>query len=146
MNRILSKFSLVIGLTLITAGVWAQTNTKALSASIPFDFIVNNKLVPAGTYTVTPQGGRSEIVKLSNRAQNEQLFSFITPESESKWEGSALVFHKYGDRYFLSEIRCQNCSMNSVLPLSKTEKWAKIESQGTAMVPIAESDVLVAMK
>jgi hypothetical protein len=146
MNRILSKFSLVIATTLIATGVWAQTSAKSLSATIPFDFIVNNQLVPAGTYTITSDGSRSEVVKIADRTQNEHLFSFVLPEASDKWQGNSLVFHKYGDRYFLSEIRCQNCSMNSSLPLSKTEKWARIETQGSAMVPISESDVLVALK
>src|SRR5262252_5434680 len=105
MNRILSKFSLVIALTLITAGVWAQTQTKAMRATIPFDFVINNKLVPAGTYTVSSEATRSEIVKFSNPAGNEQMFSTVVPESPSNSQGNALVFHKYGDRYFLSEIR-----------------------------------------
>ncbi len=146
MNRILSKFSLVIALTLITAGAWAQAEVKSLSATIPFDFIVNNKLVPAGTYRISTDASRTEVVKLSDPAQNEQLFSFVQPENSNKDQRNELVFHKYGDRYFLSEIRCQNCLLNSTLPLSKTEKWARLEAQGTAMVPLAENDVLVALK
>lgn len=143
MKRILSKFSLVIASTLITAGVWAQS--PSLKATIPFDFMVNNRTLPAGTYTVSSEN--RSIVKLSDPSQKgAQVFGFVLPETATKDQGNALVFHKYGDRYFLSEIRSQNSALNSSLPITKAEKWAKIQAQDVAVTQWPAGDVLIALK
>lgn len=145
MNRILSKFSLVIATTLITAGVWAQAQTQALQATIPFDFMVNNRILPAGTYTVSSEN--RSIVRFSDPTQKgAQMFGVVSPETATTDRGNALVFHKYGDRYFLSEIRCQNSRLNSSLPETKAEKWAKIQTQDAAVTQWPASDVLIALK
>jgi hypothetical protein len=145
MNRILSKFSLVIASTFITAGVWAQAQTPALKATIPFDFMVNNKTLPAGTYIVSSENGM--VVRLSDPSKKgAQVVGLVQPEIATKDRGNALVFHKYGDRYFLSEIRSQNSVLNSSLPETKAEKWAKIQAQDTAVTQWPSNDILVALR
>lgn len=146
MNRILSKFSLIIAMGLVTAGAWAQSPTGSLKATIPFDFTVNNTIVPAGTYMVSSENYRGHIVLLSNPAEKTRMFGVTVPESAKRGQRNALVFHKYGDRYFLSEIRCNGCAINSSLPVTKAEQWAKVHALDTADIPVVESDVLIALK
>lgn len=147
MNRILSKFSLVIASTLITAGVWAQTQTATLRAKIPFDFMVNNKVLPAGTYILKSEGATHTVVELSDATQKgAQVFEVVSPEATKQGQKNALVFHKYGDRYFLSEIRCENYALNSSLPESKAEKWAKTQTQDAAVTQWPAGDILIALK
>jgi len=40
---------------------------------------------------------------------------------------STLVFDKYGDQYFLSEILCGPASINASLPPTKSEKQARMQ-------------------
>ena len=146
MNRILSKFSLVIASTLITAGVWAQS--PAVKATIPFDFTVNNTTVPAGTYTVSEESMTGNILKFSAGSQHVDMLAAVLP-TEAKTKGrDVLVFHKYGDHYFLREIRCQSCAMNSYLPESKAERWQRIQAQDSVakIAPPSATDVLIALR
>jgi hypothetical protein len=58
-----------------------------------------------------------------------------------------MVFHKYGNQYFLSEIRsADSSSMNLRLPVWKAEKRARMQTQETAAAagPFS-SDVVVAL-
>jgi hypothetical protein len=145
MKRIFSKFSLVVASTLITSGVWAQAQTKALKATIPFDFTVNNKTLPAGTYTVKSED--SIVVSFSDPSQKgAQVLGVVQPETAKKDQGNALVFHRYGDRYFLSEIRSQNSALNSSLAITKSEKLAKIQTQDTAVTQWPSNDIMVALR
>ena len=50
MNRIRTAL-LGLGLFFVVSGVRAQEN--AVKANIPFDFVVGNKVLPAGEYMVT---------------------------------------------------------------------------------------------
>ncbi len=51
--------------------------------------------------------------------------SFVQPENTSTVTQGKLLFHKIGDRYFLSEIDCPAAAMTASLPTSKLEKKAR---------------------
>ena len=122
----------------ITAGVWAQS----VKATIPFDFTVNNTLVPAGTYTITSASSDHNVFRISDQKQVHLLSAALhNPGSGSK--ASVLVFHKYGNQYFLSQIRCDSASMNLRLPVWKAEKRARTQTE-VAGFPFS-SEVIVAL-
>jgi hypothetical protein len=50
------------------------------------------------------------------------------PSGDQKRKANQLVFHKYGNQYFLSEIRSQESAINVQLGTSKQEKWAREET------------------
>ena len=55
-----------------------------------------------------------------------------------------LVFHRYGNQYFLSEVRTTNGVMACHLSTSKQEKWAKAQTQEASLR--VNNDVLIALK
>jgi hypothetical protein len=138
MKRTIAAIALFAASIFITAGVWAQS----VKATIPFDFTVNNTLVPAGTYTITSASSDHNVIRISDQKQVHLLSAALhNPGSGSK--ASVLVFHKYGNQYFLSQIRCDSASMNLRLPVWNAEKRARTQTE-VAGLPFS-SDVIVAL-
>jgi hypothetical protein len=137
MKRITSALALFVASLFITAGVWAQ----AVKATVPFDFTINNTTVPAGTYIISSTS--ADVLRISDQKHVHLLTTAIMDSSNSD-KGNVLVFHKYGNQYFLSEIRSKDSSMNLRLPVWKTEKQARAAQTQVAGIPLS-SDVLVAL-
>lgn len=103
-------FSAVVPLCLValifTAPVRAQLPGTAMRASIPFDFIVNGKTLPAGKYEIRriddePTG---LVIRNINEKKDNVMLSTEPVEERTVPRKSLLVFHNYGDSYFLSEV------------------------------------------
>ncbi len=116
MKRIIA-IALFAASSLAAAGnLSAQDHT--VRANIPFDFTVNNNVLPAGTYTISSlspnavevRNGNGHIAELS-LVQNDDKRS-TTP---------VLVFQRYGSQYFLHEILAAN-ALNVAVPRSKREQ------------------------
>ena len=138
MKRITAIALFVIAAFITTGRAVAQD--RAVRATVPFDFTVGDKLLPAGTYTITTAS--SDVIELRNYDRRIAILSTATPDSKESRNGSKLVFDKYGDQYFLSEILCQSASMNVNLPTSKAEKRARVQEAMLHSV----SEVFVAAK
>jgi hypothetical protein len=103
MKRTLRLFtSLAVLLTMIAATAQAQTEV----INIPFDFNVGNETLPAGEYVVRRNRSDSEPIWLiENRDGNAGAF-FITATVHARrtQNRTKLIFNKYGDQHFLSQI------------------------------------------
>ncbi len=121
MKRIASiaLFALV---SFVTVG-FASAQQRAVKADVPFDFTVGNKLVPAGTYTITADSKSSNVIEIRNRDEHVAVLSMTSPDDRQSKTGK-LVFTRYGDQYFLSEILCASADMNMAVPASKAERRA----------------------
>ncbi|PYT32857.1 MAG: hypothetical protein DMG58_09225 [Acidobacteria bacterium] len=69
---------------------------------VPFDFMAGNHQFPAGGYTITSDASAGTVLV---RSQGEGPAAFIItyPAGENK-EQVRLVFNRYGDHYFLSQV------------------------------------------
>jgi len=114
----ISLFALVSSLTI---GI-ASAQERAVKADVPFDFTVGNKLVPAGTYTISAVS--YDVIEVQNSDNHVALLTTTTHDpNESK--ANKLVFDKIGDQYFLSEVLRSSADMNMSVPASKAEKRAR---------------------
>ena len=81
-------------------------STLGIRAKVPFDFIVGEKTFSAGTITTSgvnaSMAGSVSIRNLNSDQQVNRVGHRLTATDASN-EGK-LVFHKYGDRYYLAEI------------------------------------------
>jgi hypothetical protein len=92
-------------LTLSIAAI-VEAQSTGLRASIPFEFYVGDTLLPAGTYTVTPQGTSGAISLADNAGHSaSRLTNAVTGAHARSSAASALIFTVYGERHFLSEVR-----------------------------------------
>lgn len=99
---IVAVFSLL--LVLSSASVQAQSNRNSIN--IPFNFNVGQKTLPAGEYTVEPTRKDSQNVwLLENKNRHESVvFTTIPAWASVTQEQTKLVFNRYDDQYFLSQI------------------------------------------
>src|SRR5436853_4032098 len=82
----------------------AHAQSGPLMATIPFGFYSGDTLLPAGDYRIDPF--EKGVVKLFNRnTYTPMLVNTIAVRNSSREPVSAkLVFHRYGQDYFLSEM------------------------------------------
>lgn len=105
-----------------------------LSANIPFDFYVSDRLFPAGTYTVAPET-RQEAIRLFDNRGNS-VFVMTQSQTENKSINlSRLVFHRYGDSTFLASIFWEGYKTGRNLATSKAEK--KLAQSASPSAPVA---------
>lgn len=137
MKRITS-IALFALISFVTIGS-ISAQERAVKANVPFDFTVGNKLVPAGTYTISSDSPNTILIQ--NGERHVAIFSSAYADDKPSNTGK-LVFHKYGDQYFLSEVLCSSVDMNLEIPTSKAEKRARVQE---ASINNA-SQVFVALK
>src|ERR1043166_2282578 len=83
----------------------AQLPGTAVRASIPFDFIVRGKTLPAGEYEIRRFSDAPDGLVISGiRNREHQMFETEPVNSWKTPNRSEIIFHRYGDSYFLSEV------------------------------------------
>jgi len=124
---------------LVTAG-GAMAQGRAVRATVPFDFTVGDKLLPAGNYEVSKPS--SSFVEIQNRDNHATALTTTTYSSHDSRQKAELVFNRYGNQYFLSEVLCETASINVTVPPSKLEKRARMQEAALHNT----SQVFVALK
>ncbi len=97
-NLYVSLTALVLALTVNVAFAQVQSRCKA---DVPFSFSVAQKSMEPGQYSIIVA---DHVLELRNTATNATVRLFAQPEDSAKPQATRLVFHKYGDRYFLAEV------------------------------------------
>jgi len=125
----LTMLSLVSMFTLCAAVASANAQlSNPIRAKIPFDFNVGDKKLPAGDYSFSRLSGASDnrVISISSADASTHLFqstfeaSVLTAKNKS-----ILVFHKYGDQYFLEQIWTGGEQEGTQLPESRGERTAR---------------------
>ena len=112
----------------------ARAHAQQVTFKVPFDFIVNNQVLPAGIYGVS-QTAQSAILIKTWDGRFHAMTSIFADDKQSYGVGK-LIFAKYGNQYFLREVLCSDVSMNVEIPKSKREKKARIQE---AQLPHSET-------
>lgn len=99
---------------------------QAVRATVPFSFTAGGAQFPAGVYTIIHDSPQMIRLKSEDK-QQRVIVSSIGAYPETIGDNK-LVFHKYGDRYFLSEVVNSASNLDVRLPISKLEKRAKTEN------------------
>jgi hypothetical protein len=108
--------------TLAVASVQAQ-DAGNMSVTIPFDFAVAGKKLPAGKYHVRRSiAGTRSVTEFQNSNATERLYLPPTHpvQSGTIQSASKLVFNRYGNQYFLSQVWI--AGRNSGEELTKTTR------------------------
>jgi hypothetical protein len=119
----------------------ALAQDHAARATIPFNFNVGDRWVPAGTYLMTSDMKNPEVVSIHSEDGKITLLS-VTQNDGRRLNADKLVFTKYGDQYFLHEILCSLCGINVAFPGSKHEKIARTRLEAGLFSP---TDVYLAL-
>jgi len=129
MIKKMTMLLLVATLTLISAAVSANGQTSRNQiANIPFEFTVGNHNLPAGKYEVAQMsfGGDAISVRSLTTGISAMRLSnaLVTTNTNSQ---AKLVFHRYGNSYFLAEVWNPGYATGRVLRRSSAEKAVRTE-------------------
>ena len=124
--------AVVLGCT----GLYAQTRA---TANIPFDFNVRGVTMPAGKYTLQRGSATSGSIKIFNN-DTQKAVLVLAPSTNSAYKGKAegsgkVIFHRYGDQYFFSEVWTPNGLKGGTLP-SKLERELQASATENHMASI----------
>ena len=103
---------LVLALTMLPLLASAQLNSsQRIVAQVPFEFAVGSKIVPAGEWVVQPATMDGRVLVIRNTEASAGVFSTSSlVESKKPSEKCTLIFHRYGNSYFLDWSETRRCS------------------------------------
>ena len=118
-----TMFLLLVTLSLVTAVVSAQAQgSRSEYADIPFDFKAGDKELPAGRYQVSQStSGEAVTVRgVENSISVVKMTNHLVQLDPAKT--SKLVFNRYGNQYFLSEVWIAGRSTGQQIRKTNAEK------------------------
>jgi hypothetical protein len=120
--NVVTKLGFLSVMTLMAATVQGQSSAKTFRANIPFDFAVSGKTMPAGEYSIgRPQNDAVlQISRVDGRSNSLRLT--IPVQSRSPKDRTMLVFHRYGDQYFLYQVWAAGEATGRQIFKSRTER------------------------
>jgi len=115
----------------ITAPARAQLPGTAMRANIPFDFIVNGKTLPAGNYEVKRLNDEPEglIIRSVDNKHDHAVFETESTQQNRMPRHDQIVFDRYGDTYFLSEVLTGGMETGRRLAPTRAERELKRETE-----------------
>ena len=130
-----AMFGLLAVMTIITAGASAKAQSLdyRLTANIPFEFSVADKKLPAGKYWISraQQSQGDMIVQIRSAQGNANVIRLTIPVNTLyPMRSASLVFNRYGNEYFLSEVWPKGGSIGRELTKSRGERELERKAQG----------------
>jgi hypothetical protein len=129
MNRTLATALLTAACLMAPTGASAQNGQQA---TIPFDFTVGQVLLPAGTYVITHVTPGLISVRGWKGKELVGAMTLITPVDGVRRNAHQLIFHRYGDQYFLSEFRGDPGEFAGRIDASKVEQRVQRQQAAAA--------------
>jgi len=108
---------------------------RPLKAVVPFDFTVGAKHMSAGEYTVTFD--IPGVVRIAREDRRASCAVITTAVHAGKiLDAGRLVFHRYGESYFLSQIWSPGYDQGRELRKSKTELEVARRAAGVRLASV----------
>jgi hypothetical protein len=129
MKSLRSQITISLLFTAAAITLSAQTtNQRLMTVNIPFAFSVENHSLPEGKYTIFTVTPERSIRIVTSDGKHSAIVNTLPNYANSPSENSRLVFRRYGDEYFLTQVWTtgQDVARN---PLS-TKRAMEIASSG----------------
>ncbi|MGB7283229.1 MAG: hypothetical protein WBE13_13275 [Candidatus Acidiferrum sp.] len=116
---------------LVIAGVMAMTFAatarvaqaqEMMKVNIPFDFVAGDRALPAGEYTVTVSGPSHTLILNDRRDSASAILGSHAVLAAAAQSQTKLIFNRYGDRHFLSQVWTEGNYSGQQLVKSAREK------------------------
>jgi hypothetical protein len=78
--------------------------TGPMTVEVPFAFVAGKKVLPAGTYVFSPSTRSTILVRASN-GENASIVTTMASDAKDSLGRSEVLFKRYGDTYYLAEVR-----------------------------------------
>lgn len=104
----------------------AQTPNQQITASIPFEFNAGNQTLPAGKYAVRVTNPVSDqrVLQIRSLDGSKNIVLQMYSVNGTTRDEAKLVFHRYGERYFLAQVWTAGDSIGMEAPRSRAERFA----------------------
>ena len=114
---------MLVGLLAVTAEA-QSVNGVSIRATIPFEFSVGDKLLPAGEYRIQQVNPASDLPMLQIATPNGEARVMVRVRSTHapSTNQTTLVFNRYGSSYFLSTLTIEGSADAWQAPKSHTER------------------------
>jgi hypothetical protein len=122
MNRIAAIALLAIA-TSMTAGS-ASAQSAVLKVDVPFNFSVSDTFLPAGSYALGFDPAHPNVLLIEDRTKSVKARAYVERGLIGRGTLHTLTFHRYGGKYFLSEIHLDSALEGVSLPETKLERQA----------------------
>jgi hypothetical protein len=122
--------ALAIGSLASTQFASAQSGNTVAEANIPFDFQTPNQVLPAGTYRLIRES--SNLLRLQGPGS---AGGFVVTHDEIRRDTpkhGAIVFDRYGDKYYLHQIWTAGQTTGLECPKSRAEKASMVAKNNEA--------------
>jgi hypothetical protein len=137
------KWMLPVTLMLLSGLMSAQSLANStVVAQVPFEFMANNKIIPAGECSVQAADMDAHFLTIRNVAAKTGLFARSSRgDARQAASNTVLVFRRYGNQYFLSEIKIEGS--NRMYKLSESRAEAELRAQNA---PASQQTLLASLK
>ena len=127
-----APFVMVLGLLLPLMAIQVAAQNKELVVDIPFSFNVCREQFSAGRYHVRPLSNANPNLVLvsSEDKRSAEVACAHDVQSTKAAKTGKLVFHRYGDQYFLSETWLPGEKIGTQLVKSEKEEALLKELRG----------------
>jgi hypothetical protein len=121
MEKKLFRIAQMLSLCIVFAASSASAQDRPISVHVPFEFVAMQKVFSAGDFTVTPN--LSDSTLLIRSVDHKQVMFVLTHSVQSprNQEVPKLVFNRYGERYFLSEVWSDGTNVGRALTIPPAE-------------------------
>lgn len=118
-KQFLGLATFVAFVALAVGSVQAQTGYR-IQTNIPFDFTAGESSLRAGSYSFETISDNALLVRSIDGKKGVLLLTRATEPGGT--EQARLIFNRYGDRYFLSQVCVSGRDDGRKLPLSDAER------------------------
>lgn len=129
------KVLVLSSLFVVMAGliVYAEVEPRVI-ANIPFAFIVGNKTLPAGDYTIDrPDSNDPNVLLIRNANNHIALFTNAeSVQAKQMPDKSELVFNRIGDKYFLSKVWVTGDDIGCEIPKPRAERELELSASNSS--------------
>ena len=122
MKNAICRITGILALALLAATQTVRAQEPVL-VNIPFAFTAGQMTLPAGEYRVQDlRVGSSVLVIQRTDASASMLVTSMATSANGPQDKTKLIFHRYGNKYFLAQVWRAGETLGRELPKSATEK------------------------
>ena len=125
-KQALTFFAMASLFVLLAVGsAYADFYSTKIRADIPFDFTVGNETLPAGTYTFKRLDTNTRVLVIQSPDHRVSAFAITNTVQDNPQrieDESKLIFNRYGDLYFLTQVWAGGSISGRELPKTRLER------------------------
>ena len=116
----------------------AQSSNQELIANVPFEFTAGSQTLPAGKYilTVVNPASDQKVLRI-RRVEGKTMVLQMHSVFGKVQDGARLVFHRYGNQYFLTQAWTAADSIGMEAPRTRAERASDLASKERKIETVA---------